>query len=304
MPISAEYRPAITETTPLRVELDGWAAGGGDTNGVLDAHGVRWRIRRFDGWHDGPAPRTSLTDRAGEHGSFDGPAFLQSRLLTLEGVAIAPTYAAALRARDIVASVCGDPSLGLSALVVTKPGRPTMRMLVRRSDWTKTGAESPLILRWSMILVAPDPRRYADTLSSQSIGLPVSGTGGLVFPLVFPLTFGTGLSGGNMALTSGGTIATWPTWSVLGPVTGPVITNVDTGEKLEFDTTFTVPAGQTMVIDTDAKTVLLQGINRRDRLFVAQWFDLPPGTTNIRFGSASGSDPAALLTAQWRDAWT
>jgi len=304
MPISTEYRPAITETTPLRVELDGWAAGGGDTNGTLDAHGVRWRIRRFDGWHEGPPPRVSLTDRPGEHGAFDGPAFLRPRILTLEGVATATSLTSALRARDIVASVLGDPALGLSALVVRKTGRPDMRMLVRRSDETKTSAEGPLIVKWSLILVAPDPRRYANDLSSQAIGLPVAGSGGLVFPLTFPLTFGTGLTGGQMALTSAGTIATWPTWMVLGPVTGPVVTNLDTGQKLEFDTTFTVPSGQTMLIDTDAKTVLLQGINRRDRLFVAQWFNLPPGVTNIRFGSASVSDPAALLTAQWRDAWT
>ncbi len=304
MPISATYRPAITETTPLRIELDGWAAGGADTNGVLDAHGTRWRIRKLDGWHGAPSVRASLTERPGEHGSFDGPAYLEPRTLTVEGIATSVGYASAARARDIVASVCGDPSLGLSPLVVYKSGQPTMRMLVRRADETKTEFASPLIFRWSMMLIAPDPRRYSAAENSQAVGLPQAGSGGLVFPLVFPLTFGSGASGGEMTLTNAGTLATWPTWTITGPVTGPRIVNTSTNEKLEFDPTFALTGGQTLVVDTAAKTVIQSGVSRRDRLFSAQWFRLEPGSTGIRFSAISAFDAATSLTGTWRDGWT
>ncbi len=233
-------------------------------------------------------------------GAFDGPAFLQPRAIILEGVAVAADEASALRARDIVSSVCGDPSLGLRDLFVAETNRPLRKIPVRRSGETKTQAINATTFAWSMILVAPDPRRYSDNEHFNICNLAQPGTGGLVFPLVFPLTFGTGSQGGGMTLTNAGTIATWPRFQ-LQLVTGPTITDAATGQRLAFDPTFTVEGGQTLVVDTNAKTVLLNGVNRRDRLFIAEWFPLPPGDTSVRY---DGSGAFANLVAFWRDAWT
>jgi Siphovirus-type tail component, C-terminal domain len=303
------YRPAAATLTGYRVELDGWAAGmpGQDAEsakGVVDTQGTTWYLTKLEGWQGSPAPRTSLVARTGGHGSFDGPAYLDTRAITIEGTAVCVDRISTWRARDIIASVCGDPSLGLATLVVTQTGYGARRAAVRRTNDVKTESMAPGAFRWSIILVAPDPRRYADTPSSAAIGLPQVGSGGLVFPLVFPLTFGSGTSGGQLLLTNNGTMATWPAWDILGPVTGPVITNLDTGERLAFDPAFDVPAGQHLLIDPDAKTVFMAGVSRRDRLFIAEWFDIDPGSVNVRFSSAAGADPAALLTATWRDAWT
>jgi hypothetical protein len=309
MPISATYRPAITALTGYRVELDGWAAGmpGQDAEtvkGVLDAQGTTWYLTNLEGWADGPPPRTSLIDRVGEHGSFDGPAYLDVRAITVEGVAVCTSRVATWIARDIIDSICGDPTLGLQTLKITQVGYGTWRAQVRRSGATKVKLIAPNTFRWSIVLVAPDPRRYLDVLNTVSVGLPTVGSGGLVFNLVFPLTFGAGVQGGQMALTNTGTINVWPTFTVLGPATAPVITNTDTGQRLEFGTNLVVAASQTLVVDTDAKTALLSGASRRADLLTAQWFPLPPGTTNIRFTHTGTYDANALLTATWRDGWT
>jgi len=303
MPIPAEYRPTVVSTVPVRIELDGWTAGGDDTGDVVDSQGTMWTINTFDGWQGAPAVRTSLTERPGEHGSFDGRAFMQPRVITVEGMAFAVDRASAFRARDIIVSVCGDTG-SLVTLTAYETGRPVKRALVRRSAETKTGPIIDNVFAWSMILVAPDPRRYSDTEHSQAVGLPQAGTGGLVFPLVFPLTFGSGASGGEMTLTNAGTLATWPKWTITGPVTGARIVNTGTGEELEFDPTFAIASGQTLVIDTAAKTVIQSGISRRDRLFAAQWFLLEPGDTGVRFSAISAFDAATSLTATWRDGWT
>ena len=315
MPIPSLYRPTIATLTGYRVELDNWGAGnpGQDAEtakGVVDSQGTTWYLTKLEGWSDGPPPRNSLVQRTGEHGSFDGPAYLDTRAITIEGVAVCQDRVSTWRARDILASICGDPTLGLATLVVTQTGYLARRALVRRTTDIKTAPLSLVSFKWSIILVAPDPRRYDNNQQSVAVGLPQVGSGGLVFPLVFPLTFGSGTSGGQMVLTNAGTMATWPSWDVLGPTTGPVITNLDTGQRLAFDPTFDVAAGQHLLINPDAKTVFMDGVSRRDRLFIAEWFDLPgsvttaPGTVNVRFSSASGTDPAALLTATWRDAWT
>ena len=300
MPIGVAYRPAIVTTAAAQVDLDGWASGQ-IPPGVVDGQGTLWLLQNFEGWWAGPLPRTNFAPIPGNHGAFDARAYLDARVLTLEGTAAAVSLSAARRARDILASVCGDPSL-TATLVVTEPGQPQRQCVVRRSGETKTKPLDPLHFAWSMLLTAPDPRRYAVALSSQSTGLAQPGAGGLVFPLVFPLTFGTGTSGGAMTLTNTGTLQTWPTWTILGPTTGPIITNLVTGERLVFDPAFPLGAGESVVIDTAAKTVQQAGTNRRNNLFVANWFALNPGTTQVLF--SGGSNPAAQLTASWRDAWT
>jgi len=309
VPISTTYRPVLSILTGCMVGLDGWGAGqpGQDVesaNGVVDAQGTTWYLTKIEGWHDAPLPRLSMSARAGEHGAFDGPAYLEPRVITIEGVAVCADRISAWRARDIAASVLGDASLGLSTLVVTQAGYLTRQAEVRRSGDIKTAPMAANAFRWSIVLVAPNPRRYSDTLSTQSVGLPQGSGSGLVFPLLFPLDFGSAQAGGDMTLTNAGTMATWPTWEILGPLDGPIITAVASGEQLLFDPTLTVPDGETLIIDTDAKTVLLSGINVRDRLFTAGWFHLDPGDTQVRFQSTAGSDPDAQLTATWRDAWS
>jgi hypothetical protein len=167
-------------------------------------------------------------------------------------------------------------------------------------DRAYTAQNAPGALQW----VATDPRLYSSGAAlTATVGLPLAGSGGLVFPLVFPLTFGSGAAIPDMVATNTGTVTTWPTFTIAGPVTGPVITNVTTGQILAFDPTFVVAAGQTLVVDTDARTVTLVGVNRRDRLVTAGWFGLAAGVaTHLRFTSAGGYDPAAALTATWRPA--
>jgi hypothetical protein len=309
MTISSLYRPALTTLTGYRVEVDGWSAGmpGADSGelarGVVDAQGTCWYLTNLDGWQSAPPPRNSLAPRPGAHGGYDGQSWLDMRAVTIEGYAVATDRVSTWRARDIVSSVCGDPAAGLVQLTVMQAGYLNLIATVRRSGDVKTTPLAPNTFKWSMILVAPDPRRYAAQLSSQSTGLPVVGTGGLAFPAAFPLTFGAGRLGGQMTVTNGGTMETRPVWVITGPVAGATITNDSTGDVLQFDPSFSLAAGQQITVDTDVRTASLGGVSCRNRLVSAEWFGFPPGDTSVRFGSTSGADPAALLTAQWRDAW-
>lgn len=307
-PISAEYRPAITTTgIDTRVELDGWAAGAPNTT---DAHGTQWGLgtdaepHGIAGWWDTPGPRLSHQPRPGRHGLYDGPAVLSERVIALSGTARSVDFAAGQRSRDILLSVLGDPLLGLSTLTVYEAGRPTKQAAVRRSAEAKTRWLSDTFFEWSILLVAADPRRYAAAESTVNTSLPLSGSGGLVYPLVYPLTYGSGAAGGAITLTNAGTISAPVRWTILGPVTAPIITNAATGARLEFLSSFSVAAGQTVVLDTDARTVMQGTVNQRAQLGVAEWWELDPGSLLVRFSGASADPATARLTATWRDAWS
>lgn len=71
-------------------------------------------------------------------------------------------------------------------------------------------------------------------------------TGGeqLVFPIVFPITFGS--FGGLTAITYAGTWASYPTITLTGPMSDPRIENVTTGEVIQFD--FDIPAGVAVTV--------------------------------------------------------
>lgn len=303
MSIGLAYRPGYVSQSNRRVEVDGWSAG---SPGDIDAQGTVWLLQDITGWQDSAGVRVGITARPAEHGAFDGPSFLEPKVFTVKGAAYGASYAATKQARDIMTSVLGDPTLGLQTLTVRTPGYRDMQLDVRRSDQAKTSpiGKDGLTFSFALTVVAPDPLRYSTSATSQLVGLPAAGAGGLVFPLVFPLVFGSGTAGGDTTVTNNGTIAVWPTLSVTGPVTGPVITNVTTGEVLAFDSAFAVPAGQTLTIATRERLVTLAGINRRDQLVTAEWFRIATGAQTIRFGHVGVYDPAAQLTVAYREAWS
>lgn len=273
--------------------------------GTLLGHGTPIGWKNLAGWIDLPDMRLDDQPRPFRHGAFAGQQLAQERVITWDftmydtGDDFDATVDALRRITAVEEAPDEEPLvIQLSGAKWLCAARITRRLLpVDRGYATHHVAGS---LQW----VATDPRLYsAGPTESASVGLPALGTGGLVFPLRFPLTFGTGRSGGDVSVTNTGTLTTWPAYVITGPVTGPIISNVGTGQTLAFDPTFTVPTGMSVTVDTDAKTVMLGGVNRRSSLVTADWFGLAADTpTNLRFSSVGTFSPSALLTVQWRNA--
>ncbi|MEV7091148.1 phage tail protein [Streptomyces sp. NPDC093085] len=274
-------------------EVDGWAGN------TVDEAGVEWWVTAEQGWASTPPVRLALTDRPERHGAFDAPSYRGPRVITLEGTAVAPGRAAKEAAKDRLAAVLADGT-ALLPLVVTEP-HASRRVLVRLSSETKITDRKAGAFEFSLAMTAPDPLRYSARLNTRTCTLP-SSSGGLVFPLEFPLDFGPGSSGGRLVPENAGTAPTCPVWRISGPCVDPVITNTAGGADLSFG--LTLQEGDYLVVDTDARTVLLQGTaSRRSTLLPgSDWFPLPPGPTPVLF-RARAYEPAARLTAEWRDAW-
>jgi hypothetical protein len=274
--------------------VDGWAGN------TVDADGVEWWVTKEEGWASSPNVRLTLTDRPERDGAFDAPSYRSPRVITLEGTAVAPDRISKERAKDRFAAVLNDGSQ-LLPLVVTEP-HVVRRAMVRLSSESKVMDMKAGAFEFSVQVTAPDPLRYSAELRTATCPLP-SSAGGVKFPLSFPLDFGPGSSGGRLSLDNAGTVATWPTWRISGPCADPVIVNTQTGEELAFQ--IRLAAGEVLVVDTDARTVLLQGLaSRRSAMLPhSRWFPLLRGGIDIAFRAAT-YDPAARLTAEWRDAWS
>lgn len=147
---------------------------------------------------------------------------------------------------------------------------------------------------------AIDPRIYSGEETVANVGLP-SSSGGLVWPVTWPVTWDAVVSSGVVQVTNAGGAAVRPRLVIYGPVSGPRVTLVDTGQTLAWDVS--LAAGQWLDVDTDQRTSLINGqVSRSGQMTSRQWFELPAGRSEIAF-NASVFEAGASLTVAYRSAW-
>ncbi|MFD9603325.1 phage distal tail protein [Streptomyces sp. NPDC059970] len=283
--------------------LDGMAVSlGSITFGTVDELGVVWRIGAEDGlqgW-DSAEVRAEHTARQGDHGSWADPVYLGERPVTLAGLIEAPDKALLDDALDRLRAAV---SLTDTPLVVyeTVPKQAT----VRRSGKPLLTYITDRTARFSVLVTAADPRRYALDEQAGVTPLP-STTGGLVFPVTFPVAFSAATVAGEIRTDNAGTVETRPVLVIDGPVENPsVFAQYADGSVRLLAYSQTLAAGDQLVIDTDAHTVVLNGnASRRRFLAVPSGWPVIPAGQSVAFQFRSDTyNATALLTVRWRSAW-
>jgi Phage tail protein len=104
-----------------------------------------------------------------------------------------------------------------------------------------------------------------------------------------------------ITVVNAGDTATQPTIDLQGMGPTSSITNVTTSEGALITTN--IASGSHLILDTAAKTALLNGTNVYGSVAWGgfKWLTLVPGTNVIRVAAASTF--GTLLTVNWRDAW-
>lgn len=271
---------------------------GGVSFGLVDAAGVAWRIGAdgLQGW-DSPEVRTQLTDREFDHGSWMGPVYFGARPITLAGTIVAPD-APSLDAA--IEQLLAADALGDTTLIVYES--TPKQVTVRRSGKPVIKRETDTVVTFSLLVTAPDPRRYDPNLQQTSTALP-SVSGGLTLPAAPPWALSATAISGVIGAVNAGTMATRPTFTIAGPVNQPqVATTYPDGTVKALTYSLNLISGDRLVIDTDAHTVMLGGTSRR-RYISGDWPEIPASTQVLFQFRAATYNAAAQLTAAWRSAW-
>lgn len=250
-------------------------------------------------WWDRPPARASDIARARRHGSDAPPDLLDSLTLVLE-VLVAGDSPEEFQARRDELMMAWGVSAENVALAFRWGGSTRLRFGRTRNASVPSslvGVGHTAVA--SLQFVALDPLMYSATEHSGSTGVGEV-TGGLGFPHGFPHGFGFA-SPGTIEVHNGGSVAAPWTATLVGPLVSPRITTIN-GEGGDLDFAgFTLDAGQTLEIDSAARTVLLGGTaSRYGALTSRRWFNLAPGTTTVHLGASAGE---GTLTMRWRDAW-
>lgn len=269
---------------------------------------TRISINGLTGWLELPAARTTMTDRAGRHGSFPGAQSLGTRTIevTFNLIDGDPAVLAAVRRAFAVVEEDQDEEP-----LVVWAGTDGPELVYARiekasipTDLDFSNGLHTATVQW----IASDPLRYSPALHIATVGLSATGGGhGLRFPLDFPLDFGDAVSAGTVDVVNAGNAVSWPMLYVYGPptgtsLTGITITHTQTGRRLVFSGSFTVAAGTVVQIDTTNRYVSVAGVSRNDQLVERGWFGLTPGAASTILFTATTGDPSATLSIQWRDA--
>lgn len=271
------------------------------TGGLLSLQpGTNQVLTGLKGWHSSPGTRRASTPRLWAHGSFSERGWRSERVITVSGYVYCETRSDAAAMTDTLNAALADGTegrltvddadLGRRWATVYMTGEPTV-------EWD--GARDIVFV---VDMVAPDPRKYGDWTS---VSTPAASPGGgLVFDL---FTSGTGLdfgpSGnpGTVTLTNPGTADTAPVFKVTGYAPGFTITEVASGARLIYSQT--VPAGQSITLDANDGSVLLEGYADRSAYLTRREWSRIEGRSSATYLFESLGNSGASMTVGVNPAW-
>lgn len=254
----------------------------------------------IEGWDGSPGLRHDDVPRLWSHGSFAQRGWREPLLLNIIGEARAPSLTSAGDLKRRIAAVAADGQN--YTLTVQDAAEPTMTVTGYRTSPVKPLWINDVTLSFRFEVLCTDPRKYGEPITATT-GIPVAG-GGLAHPLHGSgyLDYGAPGSPGTATLTNPGTADTATKHTVIGAIpNGFTITELETERRLIY--TGPIAAGQTLTLDADDGTVMLDGYaNRSTFLTRREWIRLGPGQSGTWLFEANGST-GAQLTVEAKPAW-
>lgn len=278
--------------TPAAVSLNGMVLN------AVDEFGVEWWCGQIDGWDGSPASSLQVTQKSRGAGGWTGPRNLTPRSLGPMGTFIAPDIDTAEDAKDRLNAACNLNGVTLS---VQRGTRVQTCTVYRQGEVQVTEGRGSLQYTWVLNLIAPDPRKFGDTLTAAT-GLP-STTGGFTFPHTFPMTIASTIASGRCVLNNPGTATGPVVLRIDGPVVGPQIVHVGSGLTLTFASSLSIPTGQFLEVDMEAQTALANGqpeASRNNSIVARGWSGFSPGANEWDFSAVSGT---GQLTVNATESW-
>lgn len=260
-------------------------------------------ISEMTGWDEMPGLNDLSAPRVRGHGEHLGDQFSQARTVTVAGTIVDDSGL-----RDVLATALQDAAIvtsDLDTLTVTVFGRrlTAAARVIRRT--VSAGATYGVgAVPFALQFKCPDPLRYDAAQPPVSAVLPVS-SGGMAFPMAFPMDFGSSGALGQITLFNNGTAPAPIFLTVTGSLPSGFEVSTTDGQRLRYE--FPVASGETLTLDTGEGTLVTGGgADRRPYLTWADWIQVQPASSvTLQFSSLGGTaDPAATLTVPaFRSAW-
>lgn len=304
--------------TALANGLARWAASGAAPLPQATIDGQGWV--RFDAANDNTDPTVARASNWGVNGlsvapnttytlSFEGE---WSGTITPAPVRYVYNAAGTILVNGAVGSLTKDVASGRWFSTFTTPANSATLVLVLRNDSTAVTAGSWWRFRRTALIAEASMSGYFDGGTPASGGRSYQWTGTpnasasqeLSGGLTVPFRIGATVTRSSLTVPVHGNAAPSVTAvirAVNEPLTKPMIKDQD-GNTMAFDLTLDV--GQSLELDWDAKTIMLNGTASRRSSLLGDWLPLKSSDMVWSFSADGASTTnAATLTVTWRDAW-
>jgi len=268
-----------------------------------DADGVEWIVTRDDDWWTAPSRRLFHFERPLADGYTRSRSFAGARTLTFEVALIAPTRALRdARLRQMAGMWRTGDTVVLRGPGVEADGSSAQYdLLVEYSNPPDPKAINSTAEGLQFTFVAPDGvKRSAIEYTTGQLALP-SSTGGLTFPITYPVAFNAVVTSGSALVTNGGTADTGFIIRIDGPAPQPRISLMRGTDVQTLRCNLTVEPGQWLTINTATHSVMLNDLVSRRGTVAGTFPILAPGTSEISWDCAS-YQADARMTATWHNA--
>ena len=237
-------------------------------------------------------------------GSYDTTSLIGDRVVTIDGTFLQSDDGTLTRQQGVDALMPFLAPHVRPRLVVQVDTEPSRFVTLRAS--AQTGPHiSPTFTTFTASWVAPDPIFYG--LGQERIFVyPGTRKAGRTYPLAFPRQYAVAGVGAVGVAVNHGSYQTWPTFTIYGPCTDPVIQYAPAPGYIAFKG-LSVVSGDFVVVDTQGASTLYNGQASRSVYSLLDftqtvWAPLQPGSTELFFLPAS-STPATFLQVDWYDAY-
>lgn len=234
-------------------------------------------------WYALPKTDPKKSKRPNAHGIYGlGQVFTKEHEPIVSGRYFGTSATDAKRARERLSALFSDGHP--IAMSVTDEEGVTTRRAVWLVEYDAPFENDFSSFAFDLALVAPDPRRYGDGVSS-STGMPTAGSG-LVWdlgtaPSGLFFDWGTPGESGQVSFTNTGNAESPPRIEVGGPgafAEGFRVTEIETGRELTFSRSTNY--GDVIVLDSRTERATLAGGDVTIFLTSRDWFSIPPGATH------------------------
>jgi len=281
----------VTSLNPYSFAFNGFVFGGS---------GSPYQITSVDGIAALPSINSQDDNKGYQDGMFTGRDFLRQRNIMIT-IQVFGTPSTSMQTNlNALTAALQPQQQGTGILQFQIPGSNLQQVKARvRKRSIKIDPEftyGKAIATYEFF--SPDPLIYDSLLHAQDVfsANPVTGR---TYNRTYNMTYGAGFANG--ILNNSGNTTTYPLITITGPCVNPQVNNISSGQFLKIN--YTLAISDTLILDTQLRTVTLNGVNRRALLDnSSSWFALSSGTSYYTF-VASGTGTGTSCVVSWQNAY-
>jgi hypothetical protein len=271
---------------------------------VFGGEGSPYQILAVDGLEGLPGIRNQDDNRGYADGMFTGRDFLAGRNISITfQVTGSPGASAQANFNTLQRALLPQTSgtTPLYFLLSNAEGEQVINARVRGMQVTLDPNYTYGYIVGQVNFFCPDPRYYDSNI--QTATLAYTPPGGRTYDRVYNLVYGGGSVEIVTTITNNGWTATYPTITLNGPITNPILGNDTEGMELNF--TCTLTNTDFLVIDLYNKLITLNGNPARNLLTSGEWFSAQPGNNSFYLTGNAGSTVVGVTGAvvTWQSAY-